>query len=92
MEKNCQRSFVIKHLFIQMVLLPLYIYRYTISPLLGQHCRFYPSCSVYSIAAIQKHGIIRGLFLTTKRLLKCHPWHPGGIDVIPAPKKERNYS
>ncbi len=68
---------------IWLIILPIYVYRFTISPLLGQRCRFYPSCSVYSITAIQKHGIIRGLFLTIKRLLKCHPWHSGGVDEVP---------
>lgn len=70
----------------------LYIYRWFISPLLGPRCRFYPSCSEYAIAAVQNHGIIRGLFLTVKRLLRCHPWHPGGVDLVPTPIKERNCS
>lgn len=69
------------------ILLPLYAYRLLISPFLGQHCRFYPSCSVYAIAAVQNHGIMRGLFLSIKRLLKCHPWHPGGVDPVPQPKR-----
>ncbi len=72
------------------VLLPIFLYRYMISPFLGQHCRFYPSCSAYSITAIRNHGIIRGLFLTINRLLKCHPWHPGGVDHSGL-EKERNY-
>ncbi|GAB1265667.1 hypothetical protein NBRC116493_30260 [Aurantivibrio infirmus] len=58
-------------------------YRYLISPLLGNCCRFYPSCSHYGEEAIQRHGIIAGGWLTTKRILKCHPWHPGGIDEVP---------
>lgn len=61
----------------------LYLYRYTLSPLLGPHCRFYPSCSCYAIAAVQNHGIMRGLLLIIKRLLKCHPWHSGGVDPVP---------
>lgn len=73
-----------------LIILPIYLYRYTLSPLLGPRCRFYPSCSCYAIAAVQNHGIMRGLFLTIKRLLKCHPWHPGGIDPVPLFKK-RNY-
>ena len=74
------------------ILTPLYVYRWSISPLLGPRCRFYPSCSEYAIAAVRNHGIIRGLFLTVKRLLRCHPWHPGGVDPVPMPIKERNCS
>lgn len=56
-------------------------YQKFISPLLGGHCRFYPSCSQYCYSVIKKHGAARGMFLGTKRVLKCHPWHPGGIDL-----------
>jgi len=58
-------------------------YQLFISPLLGPHCRFYPSCSSYSIEAIQRHGALPGCYLTVKRLLKCHPFHEGGIDPVP---------
>lgn len=58
-------------------------YQVFISPLLGRHCRFYPSCSSYSYEAIKKHGLLKGVFLGGKRLLKCHPFHPGGVDLIP---------
>ncbi|MDP2100079.1 MAG: membrane protein insertion efficiency factor YidD [Methylobacter sp.] len=58
-------------------------YRYFISPLLGSRCRFYPSCSSYSLEALQLHGAIIGSYLTLKRLLKCHPFHEGGIDPVP---------
>ena len=73
----------------QIVIIPIKIYRWTISPLLGNHCRFHPSCSQYAVTAIEKHGIIRGCFLTLKRLLCCHPWHSGGIDPVPKNVKER---
>jgi len=63
-------------------------YRYMISPWLGNHCRFYPSCSQYAIEAIEYHGAWRGLWLSIKRLLRCHPFHPGGYD--PVPKKEQS--
>ncbi len=66
------------------------LYRYLISPLLGQHCRFHPSCSVYAQTAITEHGLLRGLFWSAKRLLCCHPWHPGGYD--PVPTKLKRYS
>ena len=58
-------------------------YQVFISPLLGRHCRFYPSCSSYTYKAIKKHGLLKGVFLGGKRLLKCHPFHPGGVDLIP---------
>ncbi|ETX11100.1 hypothetical protein MUS1_12050 [Marinomonas ushuaiensis DSM 15871] len=58
-------------------------YQFLISPLLGQNCRFYPSCSHYMIQAIEQKGIIKGVYLGIKRLLKCHPWHEGGLDPVP---------
>lgn len=58
-------------------------YRYFLSPWVGQHCRFYPSCSCYAQTAIERHGAWRGLGLTLRRLGRCHPWHPGGIDPVP---------
>lgn len=58
-------------------------YQLFISPLLGRHCRFYPSCSSYTYEVIKKHGLLKGVFLGGKRLLKCHPFHPGGVDLIP---------
>ncbi|MFB0564845.1 MAG: membrane protein insertion efficiency factor YidD [Candidatus Aminicenantaceae bacterium] len=58
-------------------------YRIFISPLLGRHCRFYPSCSVYTYEAIKKHGFFKGAFLGGRRLLKCHPFNPGGVDLVP---------
>lgn len=59
------------------------IYAYAISPLLGNNCRFYPSCSTYSMEALKVHGVVIGCYLTLKRLLKCHPFHEGGIDPVP---------
>ncbi|WP_218814108.1 membrane protein insertion efficiency factor YidD [Rickettsiella endosymbiont of Dermanyssus gallinae] len=61
----------------------LQVYRYLISPLLGHSCRFYPSCSNYAQLAIQQYGSYVGLRMTIKRLLCCHPWHPGGYDPVP---------
>ncbi|NIM58223.1 MAG: membrane protein insertion efficiency factor YidD [Candidatus Aminicenantes bacterium] len=58
-------------------------YQVLLSPLLGGHCRFYPSCSNYTYEAIKKHGLFKGIFLGGKRLLKCHPFHPGGVDLVP---------
>lgn len=66
------------------------IYRYFISPLLPQSCRFYPSCSSYARDALLDYGLFRGIYLSMKRLLKCHPFHPGGYDPLPHLKKQDN--
>lgn len=58
-------------------------YQRFISPLLGQRCRFHPSCSSYSIEALKTHGALKGSWLSTRRILKCHPFHPGGFDPVP---------
>jgi putative membrane protein insertion efficiency factor len=60
------------------------VYRYALSPLLGPRCRFYPSCSAYALEAIDRHGALRGLWLAVRRVGRCHPWHPGGYDPVPA--------
>lgn len=62
-------------------------YQYTLSPLLGNRCRFYPSCSQYAIEALNQRGLLSGSVLAVKRLSRCHPWHPGGVDQLPADKK-----
>ncbi|ERI09315.1 membrane protein insertion efficiency factor YidD [Aneurinibacillus aneurinilyticus] len=64
-------------------------YQRFISPLLPPSCRFYPSCSHYGLEAIQRFGALKGGWLTVKRLLKCHPFHPGGIDPVPEKKKHK---
>lgn len=58
-------------------------YQYALSPLLGRNCRFYPGCSEYAQEAVQKYGALRGGWLTLKRLSRCHPFHPGGVDPVP---------
>jgi putative membrane protein insertion efficiency factor len=58
-------------------------YQLFISPLLGPRCRFYPSCSAYAVTALQTHGALRGSWLAVRRLGRCHPWNPGGVDHVP---------
>ncbi len=58
-------------------------YQWTLSPLLGPRCRFYPSCSQYAHEALLRFGLVRGGWLALKRLGRCHPWHAGGIDPVP---------
>jgi putative membrane protein insertion efficiency factor len=58
-------------------------YQYLISPWLGNRCRFYPSCSEYTVEALQKYGVGKGLWLGARRVCRCHPWHPGGHDPVP---------
>lgn len=59
------------------------LYRRFISPVLPPACRFYPSCSQYAQLAIERHGLLSGTLLALGRLARCHPWHPGGVDLVP---------
>jgi putative membrane protein insertion efficiency factor len=59
------------------------VYQYTISPMLPMGCRFQPSCSQYGVEAFKKHGLFKGLYLTGKRISKCHPWGAHGHDPVP---------
>ena len=61
----------------------LRVYRAAISPLYGDVCRYYPSCSAYALGAIQQHGVFKGIALGTWRIARCHPWAKGGVEDIP---------
>ncbi|EED31961.1 hypothetical protein TIGR00278 [gamma proteobacterium NOR5-3] len=58
-------------------------YKLILSPFMGHHCRFYPTCSSYAIEAIEEHGALKGSKLAAQRILRCHPWHEGGADPVP---------
>lgn len=63
--------------------LPIRLYRLVLAPIIPPCCRFYPSCSAYAMEALARHGAFRGLYLAARRLLRCGPWHPGGLDFVP---------
>jgi len=65
------------------VLKAIKFYQLAVSPFMGRNCRFYPTCSEYTLDAINEHGVLRGLTLSVKRIGKCHPWHDGGYDPVP---------
>ncbi len=66
------------------------VYRYAISPFLGDRCRFYPSCSCYAEEAVMRHGVLRGGWLALRRLARCHPFHEGGVDPVPEPSGHKH--
>jgi uncharacterized protein len=65
-----------------LAILPIRLYQRVISPMLGEHCKYYPSCSEYAAQAIRDYGILRGLILASWRLLRCNPWSHGGFDPV----------
>jgi putative membrane protein insertion efficiency factor len=67
----------------RLLLLLVEAYRVALSPLLGGHCRYWPSCSAYAEEALRRHGAARGAALAVRRVLRCHPFHPGGFDPVP---------
>ncbi|MFJ5300964.1 membrane protein insertion efficiency factor YidD [Pseudomonas sp. SLFW] len=76
----------------KLALASIQFYRYAISPLMARNCRFYPSCSCYAYEAIEHHGLVRGGWLTLRRLGRCHPWNPGGFDPVPSAPTSRSSS
>ncbi len=70
----------------KLLTLPILAYQYLLSPYFGNSCRYTPSCSQYALEAINRHGVIKGLYLSIKRLSSCHPWHTGGFDPVPGSK------
>ncbi|WP_456418415.1 membrane protein insertion efficiency factor YidD [Thiolapillus sp.] len=65
-------------------------YQLLISPFLGQNCRYFPSCSAYTIEAMEKHGPLKGIWMGMKRVGRCHPFHEGGYDPVPDPDKKKH--
>lgn len=72
----------------KLITLPIELYRWTISPVLGPHCRFHPTCSAYAIEAIERHGAVRGGWMALRRIGRCHPWHAGGPDPVPGARAD----
>jgi putative membrane protein insertion efficiency factor len=70
----------------KILILLIGVYRYAISPLLGNNCRFHPSCSCYAHQAIERFGALRGSWMAVRRIGRCHPWHEGGFDPVPEKK------
>ncbi len=81
-DKKNQRS-ILSKFFIKITLLPIQFYRVAISPMLPPSCRYTPTCSEYAMIAIKKYGVIKGGYLTIRRILRCHPWGGSGYDPVP---------
>ncbi len=80
---------LIGDLLVFLLALPIRAYRAFLSPLLPPSCRFHPSCSRYALGALHAHGPLRGVLLTVRRISRCHPFHPGGVDPVPPPEGRR---
>ncbi|GAB6929839.1 membrane protein insertion efficiency factor YidD [Paenibacillus sp. JCM 10914] len=76
----------------RVVKVPIHFYRKFISPLKPATCRFYPTCSAYALEAVEVHGALKGSWLAARRIARCHPFNPGGIDLVPPRKDEVHVS
>jgi len=74
----------------RLLILLLRGYRYAISPLYGQVCRYYPTCSAYALEAVTEHGSLRGSWLAVRRIARCHPWAAGGLDPVPPRRTDKH--
>lgn len=72
-----------RRFFTTLLLLPVYFHKYCISPMTPASCRYTPTCSEYAVQALKKYGPVKGLYLTVKRILRCHPWGGSGYDPVP---------
>ena len=82
-KRNSVDAAAVPTLAARVLIVPVLGYRRFISPLIPPTCRFAPSCSEYALEALRQHGAVRGLWLTVRRLARCHPFHPGGYDPVP---------
>ncbi|MBP2412698.1 putative membrane protein insertion efficiency factor [Arthrobacter stackebrandtii] len=73
------------HLPQNILIIVLKMYRRVISPIYGQVCRFFPSCSAYALEAVTVHGAVKGSWFAARRIIRCHPWSAGGLDPVPSP-------
>ncbi|MCM8757106.1 MAG: membrane protein insertion efficiency factor YidD [Candidatus Omnitrophica bacterium] len=78
--KNQKQNF--EQRLTRLVITLIKFYRVLVSPFLGPCCRFYPSCSLYAMLALEKYGLLKGMYLTVRRLARCHPWGAGGYDPV----------
>jgi len=74
---------IIGNFFSKIAIFLILLYKKIISPFLGSNCRFYPTCSTYSIEALKKHGMLKGSYLSVNRIIRCNPWNKGGYDPVP---------
>jgi len=81
---------VARRVLVALLVAPVRLYQVAVSPLLGPRCRFYPSCSSYAVQALRRHGPLRGTALALWRVLRCHPWNPGGVDPVPPRRGPRH--
>ena len=77
---------ILEWTLLQALLFPVRLYRRVLSPVMPPACRFHPSCSKYALEALTTHGPFRGAWLSARRLMRCHPFHPGGLDPVPPPR------